>query len=436
MDRLLMQDLLKWKNKAHRKPLLLKGPRQCGKTHLLRAFAEAYFSDAAYFNFEHQRPLVERFEEDLDVERLITELGIFRKKPITKETLIILDEIQFCPRALTSLKYFAEYLPDQPIACAGSLLGIFLAQEGFSFPVGKVEFLSLYPLSFKEFLLAHQEKDLLDYLEKLSPNEKVSSLFEARLKNYVKTYHITGGMPEAVDHWLHHQDLEGLELILHHILDSYEFDFSKHARLHDFPKITLLWKSIPEQLARENKKFIYGDVKKGFRAKDLESSLQWLIDAGLAYKVIKIAKPGIPLSAYGDSTYFKLYLLDVGLLRIMSGLPASAILEENPKNFTEFKGALAENFVLNEMIASFGVKAYYWKSQNSAEVDFVVQFEDQIVPIEVKSDQNAKARSLGEYRKKFQAPVAMIISGENVHGTEVKHVPWYLTWKLKDYLCR
>ncbi len=177
-------------------------------------------------------------------------------------------------------------------------------------------------------------------------------------------------------------------------------------------------------------------MKKGFRAKDLESSLQWLIDAGLAYKVIKIAKPGIPLSAYGDSTYFKLYLLDVGLLRIMSGLPASAILEENPKNFTEFKSALTENFVLNEMIASFGVKAYYWKSQNSAEVDFVVQFEDQIVPIEVKSDQNAKARSLGEYRKKFQTPVAMIISGENVHGTEVKHVPWYLTWKLKDYLCR
>jgi len=196
----------------------------------------------------------------------------------------------------------------------------------------------------------------------------------------------------------------------------------------------MLWKSIPEQLARENKKFIYGDVKKGFRAKDLESSLQWLIDAGLAYKVIKISKPGIPLSAYGDSTYFKLYLLDVGLLRIMSGLPASAILEENPKNFTEFKGALAENFVLNEMISSFGVKAYYWKSQNSAEVDFVVQFGEQIVPIEVKSDPDLWARSLGEYRKKFQTPVALVVSGENVYGNEVKHVPWYLTWKLKDYL--
>lgn len=434
MDRLLMQDLLKWKNKAQRKPLLLKGPRQCGKTYLLRAFADHYFSDTAYFNFEHQRPLVERFEEDLDVERIVAEFGIYRKKSITKDSLIILDEIQFCPRALTSLKYFAEYLPEQAIACAGSLLGIYLAQEGLSFPVGKVEFLSLYPMNFKEFLLASQESDLLEYLEKLSPCEKVSSLFEARLKKYLKTYYITGGMPEAVDHWLQHQDLEELEQIQQNILDSYEFDFSKHARLYDFPKISMLWKSIPEQLAKENKKFIYGEVKKGFRAKDLESALQWLIDAGLAYKVIKISKPALPLSAYGDSSYFKLYLHDVGLLRVMSGLSARVILEDNHRDFTEFKGALAENFTLNEMIASFGIKAYYWKSQNSAEVDFVVQLDDQIIPIEVKSEQNTKARSLGEYRKKYQPNVSLIVSGENIHGTEVKHIPLYLTWKMKDYL--
>jgi len=434
MDRLLMYDLLKWKNKAQRKPLLLKGPRQCGKTYLLRAFADRYFLDTAYFNFEHQRSLVERFQEDLDVERIVTELGIFRKKPINKDSLIILDEIQFCPQALTSLKYFAEYLPEQAVACAGSLLGIFLAQEGFSFPVGKVEFLSLYPMNFKEFLIAHQESDLLEYLEKLSPHEKVSSLFEVRLKNYLKTYYITGGMPEAVDYWLQHKSLEGLEQIQHNILNSYEFDFSKHVRLHDFPKVSILWKSIPEQLAKENKKFIYGEVKKGFRAKDLESALQWLIDTGLAYKVIKISKPALPLSAYGDNSYFKLYLHDVGLLRVMSGLPASAILEENHRDFTEFKGALAENFTLNEMIASFGIKVYYWKSQNSAEVDFVVQLDDQLVPIEVKSEQNAKARSLGEYRKKYQPSHSLIVSGENVHGTEVKHIPLYLTWKMKDYL--
>jgi len=434
MQRLLLTELKKWKESERRKPLIVKGVRQCGKTHLLQAFGESCYADVAYFNFEGNHALAERFAVDLDVQRIISELGILRKKAIRPgETLIIFDEIQFCNPALTSLKYFCENAPEYHVVCAGSLLGIALSRP-LSFPVGKVDFLTLYPMNFQEFLLANDEEMLCEYLTNLGAQEKVSALFAEKLEGYLRSYYITGGMPEAVSVWLKTRDIHELETVQQRILDSYELDFAKHAPGKDFPKLSAIWRSIPLQLAKENSKFVFSQVKKGWRAKDLEDALEWLLSAGLIYKTARIEKPFLPLSAYADQSFFKLYLADVGLLRKMSDLPAEAILAKN-ELYREFKGALTENYVLCELrTGQGGGDAFFWRSDNVAEVDFVVQRGMDIIPIEVKSERNDHAKSLTTYRKKYEPRTAFKFSMKNVSSEEPRTVPLYLIWQLEKYI--
>ena len=433
MKRKLIDDLLAWKQNPRRKPLILKGIRQCGKTYLLNQFGKEHYDDVAYFNFEGNDTLQAHFERDLDVTRIISELGVLHRKAINpNSTLVIFDEIQFCNKALTSLKYFCENAPEYHIVCAGSLLGIALSKP-LSFPVGKVDFLTLRPMNFYEFLLANNEEMLCNYLNEMHRNDKIAEVFSDKLEKYLKTYYITGGMPEAVSVWLATKDVSQLEIVQQRIIDSYELDFAKYAPSNEFPKLTAIWRSIPEQLAKENSKFIFSQVKQGLRAKALEDSLEWLISAGLAYKVMKIEKPFMPLSAYADQTFFKLYIADVGLFRLMSRLPASSILEQSDV-FKEFKGALAENFVLCELIDINQNVPYYWKSGNTAEVDFVIQCESDIIPIEVKSNLSVRAKSLAQYKKKYVPRVSVITSMRQLSLRDTLEIPLYLLWKLKEFI--
>lgn len=434
MKRLIIDELSRWKNRKDRKPLILKGVRQCGKTYILNEFGRQNYDEVAYFNFEGNPVLAERFEQDLNPERIIVELGILSRKQIKSQTtLIIFDEIQFCNKALTSLKYFYEQSPQYHIVCAGSLLGIMLSKP-LSFPVGKVDFLMLRPMSFYEFVLANDEQMLLDYLDKINVSAPVPQMFADKLITLLKTYYITGGMPEVVAKWIDTKDVSEVERIQDMILNSYELEFAKHAPAADFPKLSLIWKSIPDQLARENGKFIYGHVKPGARAKDLEDALQWLVSAGMVYKVCKIEKPAIPLSAYSNEGYFKLYLSDIGLLRRMSKLPAALIFEDS-KLYIEFKGALTENYVLNELINLQSDVPYYWKSGNTAEVDFVVQFDEKIVPIEVKASVNVKARSLSVYREKYTPQVSIRTSMLNLKKDDgLLNIPLYMLWATESQL--
>ena len=434
MERDLIQDLIKWKNSKNRKPLILKGVRQCGKTYLLKEFGNRYYDHTAYFNFEENDALKDVFENDFDIQRILFELELHYQKKITKEnTLIIFDEIQECGRALTAMKYFCENAPEYHIVCAGSLLGVAL-QKQISFPVGKVDFLTLYPMSFFEFLRACDGANLVYYLTAFKPGDVLSKVAANKLEAYLRQYYIIGGMPEVVKSWCSEKDIEAVEQIQQNIINSYELDFAKHAPVNEFPKLLAIWRSIPEQLAKENTKFIFSHVKKGWRAKDLEDALEWLIGAGLVYKVCKIEKPFIPLSAYADDTAFKLYMADVGLLRKLSKLPHNFILDATPA-FKEFKGSLAENYVLTELVKSVDSPAYYWTSGNTAEVDFVIQCGCEIVPIEVKAEQHLRARSLAEYRKKYEPPHAVKTSMRNeVSGGDVLQIPLYMIATVKAFL--
>ncbi len=434
MKRLIINELIKWKNRKDRKPLILKGVRQCGKTYILKFFGKNHYEDVAYFNFEGNPALAQRFEQDLNPERIIMELGVLNGKKINPQsTLIIFDEIQFCNAALTSLKYFYEQVPEYHIVCAGSLLGITLSKP-LSFPVGKVDFLTLRPMSFSEFILANDEEMLLEYMENLNSKTQVPQMFSDKLTSLYRTYLVTGGMPEVVARWIESKDIAEVERIQDMILNSYELDFAKHAPAADFPKLSLIWKSIPDQLAKENGKFIYGHVKPGARAKDLENAVQWLVSAGMIYKINKIEKPAIPLSAYVNPGYFKLYMADTGLLRRMAKLPASYIFEESPL-YAEFKGAMTENYVLNELVNLKGEIPYYWKSGNTAEVDFIAQFEERIMPIEVKASVNVKSRSLGVYREKYNPEVSVRISLLNLKmDGGLLNIPLYLIWNIEKLI--
>lgn len=432
MDRTFTNELYKWKKSKDRKPLLLKGVRQSGKTYLLKEFGKKAYADFAYFNFEGNEPLQKCFDRDLDPKRIISELGVFNRRAIKPgETLVIFDEIQFCNRALTALKYFHEDAPQYHIACAGSLLGIALSKP-LSFPVGKVDLRALRPLGFYEFMLANREDELAGFLAELPPGKEVPEIFTVRLEELLRNYFVAGGMPEAAAKWIETKDVAEVEAVQRRILDAYELDFAKHAPVADVPKLNLIWKSIPNQLARESGKFVFGHAKPGARAKDLEDALEWLISAGMVYKVVKIEKPFMPLSAYADPAYFKLYAPDVGLLRKMAGLPAEAVFQ-GPETYREFKGALTENFALTELLNAELELPFYWKSGNTAEVDFVAQHNGRIVPVEVKAGRN-RARSLAEYRKKYSPEISVKTSLENAGGKEVKSVPLYMLWRLKAYL--
>lgn len=433
MERTLIGDLVEWKNKPSRKPLILKGVRQCGKTYLLKDFGKRYYEETAYFNFEETEALKSVFEKDYDTKRILFELGLYTGKTIQPgTTLVIFDEIQECGRAITAMKYFCENAPEYHIVCAGSLLGIAL-QKQLSFPVGKVDFLTLYPMSFQEYLRAGNAETLADYIQNYKKGDTLPEVVSDKLEPLLKQYYVTGGMPEVVETWFRTNSIEQMENVQQAIINSYELDFAKHAPAKDFPKLSAIWRSIPEQLAKENTKFIFSHVKKGWRSKDLEDALEWLIGAGLVYKVCKIEKPYIPLSSYADDTSFKLYMADVGILRKLSKLPYEVVLDATT-HFREFKGSMTENYVLCEIVQSIDDTAYYWSSGNTAEVDFVIQSGADIVPIEVKSEKNVKARSLAEYRKKYEPKYAVKTSmKKETSGDEVLNVPLYMISQMEQF---
>ncbi len=405
MFREVIHKLESWKNKVGRKPLIIKGARQVGKTWLMKKFAEDYFEDYVYINFENNSVMADLFTRDFDVDRMLKGIEIFVGKEIDLDkTLIIFDEIQEVPRAITSLKYFDEDVRNKNIICAGSLLGISL-HEGISFPVGKVEFLDLYPLSFTEFLLAMGKEK---YVELLSDNNfEMLSVFSQDLITLLKQYYYVGGMPEAVADFVKNKNYLNVREIQERILFGYERDFSKHAPNKIVPRIRALFNSILPQLAKENKKFIYGLVKSGARAKEYELALMWMIDYGLVYKVNRVNNHGIPISMYEDGKAFKLYFLDVGLLSCMAKLDSGIILDKN-NLFKEFKGALTEQFVLGELVKELKSEVYYWTNDGgTAELDFVIQFSNKVIPIEVKAERNLKAKSLKVYRQKYSPEIVV-----------------------------
>lgn len=401
-----MKRLAAWKQSHHRKPLILKGARQVGKTWLLREFGRQYYDNVAYFNLDENEEYRQFFETTKDTARILQNLMMASGQKIAPETtLIIFDEIQECPAALSALKYFCENAPEYHVACAGSLLGISLTKPA-SFPVGKVNFLELSPMNFTEFLLASGDGHLAEYLSQVKELEPLPDAFFNPLYEKLKMYFVTGGMPESVYAWVKEQDVALMQQILYDILDAYERDFGKHPDVKDIPKIRLVWASIPSQLSRENKKFRYRAVKEGARAREYEDALQWLVDANLVYKIYRSSKPGLPVSAYDDLTAFKLYLLDVGLLRRLARLAPSAFAEGN-RLFEEFKGALSENYVLQALAPQVEVMPRYWTSETPRhEVDFLIQRDNDIIPVEVKSGGNVESKSL----KVFQ----------NLYGDKIK----------------
>lgn len=400
MERLVISDLIRWKQSKHRKPLILKGVRQVGKTWILNEFGKRYYENIAYFNFDEQAELAEFFVTTKDVKRIIQNLTLVNGTPIWPEkTLIIFDEIQECNKALNTLKYFCENAPEYHLACAGSLLGIALSKPA-SFPVGKVDFLTIYPMTFTEFLLANGDGNLVDYMKGLAVIEPIPDIFFNQLREKLKMYFVTGGMPEPVRSWAEERDVGLVQSSLKNILNAYELDFSKHAELKDLAKLGLIWKAIPSQLARENKKFLYSAVKSGARAREYEDALAWLCNAGMAYKIFRSTKPGLPIAAYDDLTAFKLYAADVGLLRRLALLDPIAF-SEGSRLFTEFKGALTENFVLQGLVNKYEAMPRYWAS-GRAEVDYIIQRGNDIIPIEVKADENVISRRLTLYSQKYE----------------------------------
>ena len=434
MQRLLLKDLVAWKNKKKRQPLILKGARQVGKTWLLNEFGRTAFDDVLYINFENAPGLKESFDGNISPKRIIDLLGALHGKKIKpQETLLIFDEVQEIPRALTSLKYFAESAPEYAICCAGSLLGVAL-HSGTSFPVGKVDFLLLQPFSFEEFLLANGEEALIEFIKNDGISEIPRAITE-KLTDYLKIYFIVGGMPSAVNSWLETRDYSVVEARQRDTLETYENDFSKHAPKNIVPKLRYLWNSVPSQLAKENKKFIYGLVREGARARDYEEAMLWLLDSGLLRKVGRITKPAAPLKAYEDLKAFKLYHLDVGLLRYMSELSPSAILD-NIKIFEEFKGALTEQFVLSELTGKDFIRnIYYWTSEATAEVDFVFADDRRIYPVEVKAGENLQARSLKVYRERYSPELSIRTSLSNLRLDDgLLNVPLYALFNLEKYI--
>lgn len=399
MQRFLMEDLLKWKDKPNRKPLILKGARQVGKTWIMKEFGRLHFSKTAYVSFYNNQRMKKVFDDDYDIERILMNINIESKTEVTPEdTLIILDEIQEAPRALESLKYFCENAPEYVVIAAGSLLGVAI-HAGVSYPVGKVDTLELYPMNYREFLLAMGESQIADLLKK--KNYTFITDFKDKYIFWLKNYYYVGGMPEIVGFFSQHKDYVEVRNMQQAIIEQYENDFSKHTPSNELPRIRMVWNSIPMQLAKENKKFFFGKIKEGARAKDFELAIEWLQDCGLITKVNKVSKPAVPVKSYIDFSAFKVYLLDVGLLGALSELDAESILEGNVI-FTEFKGALTEQYVLQQIVSDTEYKPYYYAGEKSTyEVDFIIQKGRSVIPVEVKAEENLRAQSLKFYCEKF-----------------------------------
>ncbi|MBE6964900.1 MAG: ATP-binding protein [Ruminococcaceae bacterium] len=405
MYRIAMEKLLKWKQSERRKPLIIEGARQVGKTWLMKEFGRQAYADTVYINFDSNSRMAELFSSDLDTERLIMGLELYAGRKINPEnSLLIFDEVQEVPRALSSLKYFCENAPQYHIVCAGSLLGIALHQ-GTSFPVGKVDFLKLYPLSFGEFLMATDKERFAELLDER--DFRMITSFKQTYIDALKHYYFVGGMPEAVQSFAENKDFNEVREIQKRILAAYEQDFSKHAPNEIVPRLRMLWNSIPSQLAKENKKFVYGLVREGARAKDYETAIMWLCDCGLVHKVSRVNTAGIPLRAYEDLKAFKLFVVDVGLLGCMAGLRQRTLLDGNDL-FVEFKGALTEQYVCQQLKTIRDLDVYYYTNdRGSCEVDFVIDTGEMIVPVEVKAEVNLRAKSLKTYREKFSPEVSV-----------------------------
>ena len=424
MYRIAIEKLLKWKESKRRKPLIIEGARQVGKTWLMKEFGKQAYADTVYINFDSNSRMAELFASDLNTDRLVMGLELYAGRKIDPDkTLLIFDEVQEVPRALASLKYFYEDAPQYHIVCAGSLLGIALHQ-GTSFPVGKVDFLTLYPLSFKEFLMATGKERFADLIDKQDYQMIIS--FKQTYIDALKHYYFVGGMPEAVQSFAENKDFNEVREIQNRILAAYEQDFSKHAPNEIVPRLRMLWSSIPSQLAKENKKFIYGLVREGARAKEYETAIMWLSDCGLVHKVSRVNAAGIPLKAYEDLRAFKLFVVDVGLLGCMAGLRSRTLLDGNDL-FVEFKGALTEQYVCQQLKTIEDLDVYYYTNdRGSCEVDFVVDTGEHIIPVEVKAEANLRAKSLKTYYEKYSPEISVRTSMSDYKKEEwLTNLPLY-----------
>ncbi|ENK0838647.1 ATP-binding protein [Clostridium botulinum] len=430
MKRKVMKWLIDWKNSSNRKPLILQGARQVGKTYSALYFGKQYYDSVVYFNFENNSELIKIFERDLEPERIIRELSINSGKSIFKEkTLIFFDEIQACERALTSLKYFNENANEYHIIAAGSLLGVAVNRDQYSFPVGKVDLKTLYPLDFEEFLMAVNEEKLIELIKESFEKDIELSMHNKAMDLY-KTYLVVGGMPAAVKEYIDKKDLDFVFATQKSINDSYVADMAKYATPHETTRIMATFNSIPAQLAKENKKFQYKVIKSGARAHEYETPVEWLRASGVILKCTKCNEGKLPLAAYSDFNSFKVYITDTGLLCSKFGIPANAVLSDSIA-FNDFKGALTENYVCFSLNAN-GHTPYYWESKGNAEVDFLIQDKDGcIIPIEVKAAEHVRAKSLQQYIKKYQPKYAIRVSGKNF-GFEngIKSIPLYATFLI------
>lgn len=437
MQRDFIQNLIEWKDSKRRKPLILTGVRQCGKTYLLKEFGSEYFDNFCYINFESAGKYSAIFEYDYDVKRILREIELAENVKITAgKTLLIFDEIQKCPKAITSLKYFCENLQELHLVCAGSLLGVAIKKENISFPVGKVNRMQLYPMSFKEYLQAVGEGKYIELFNDWNINREIPELYTVPLERHLKNYYIVGGMPEAVKEFAESGDYAEVAKIQDEILSDYSDDFSKHAPISEIEKIRMIWDSIPKQLAKENNKFVFSHVKEGKRAHELEAALQWLKNSGLVHLVELVQNAELPLSSNADSTYFKVYMADSGLLCRRLGLSYKNILEENTALST-FKGAITENYVLQELIVQNKVP-YFWRSGNTAELDFLFEEDGNVIPVEVKAATNTQAKSFKQFCKKYQNKTGFKLSLKNIaendcEGTNAVSLPLYLLWNISLY---
>lgn len=435
MERAAYQNLLKWKNNPHRKPLLIKGARQVGKTWLMKAFGSNEYESVAYINFEKVTQLADLFETDFDIHRILRFVqlatGII---PREGKTLIIFDEIQSVKRGLLALKYFYEDAPQYHVMAAGSLLGLSI-HTNESFPVGKVDFLHLHPLSYQEFMLAMGKRALLETLQ--SQDWKLINTFKGQYIDLLKQYYYVGGMPEVVDAYIRHNDYQEVRTIQHTILESFDNDFSKHPPLDLVPRLKMVWNAIPSQLAKENRKFIYGAVKQGGRAKEFELAIEWLQDAGLLYKVNRVSNATIPLGGFEDISAFKLFVVDVGLLGTMSGLDAKTLIDGHAL-FGQYKGALTEQYVLQQIKTIDNAAIYYWTPQTGiAEIDFLLQLSQNVIPVEVKASENLKTKSLRSFRDKYHPSILVRTSMSDYRVDEaLMNIPLYAIGLLRELIER
>ena len=430
MKRYALQNLIAWKNSKDRKPLLLYGARQVGKTWLMEEFGKTNFPDYVILNLEKNERIANVFQKTLEPQEILTAIEMETRQTISKDTLIILDEIQACPSAITSLKYFCEDLPEYHIIAAGSLLGVAI-HSGVSFPVGKVESMYIYPMTFCEFLDAIGEERLCETINNRDFN--LISVFKDKIVDYLKTYFYIGGMPEIVKNYVENKDFQQVREIQKRILNDYKEDFSHHIPVEIRPLVTKLWESVPRQLAKENKKFVYKEIDNDkARSKAYDPALEWLKDSGLVYQIARLSKPALPISAYKEYNIFKLFMLDIGLLSAKSNLDIRILLEGS-RIFTEFKGAITEQYVLQELMAQQNVDIGYWGNLNGqAEVDFVLQMDSQVIPIEVKAGINLKAKSLSTYKEKFNPDILVRTSlADYKKSDNLFDIPLYMIEQLQ-----